>query len=95
MEIWGVSYTEASLGLALYVLGYGMGPLIFSPLSEIPQYGRNIPYLTTFGLFVIMCVPTALASNLGSLLFLRWLQGFLGSPCLATGAASFHDMVRT
>jgi DHA1 family multidrug resistance protein-like MFS transporter len=25
---------KASMGLALYVLGYGIGPLIFAPLSE-------------------------------------------------------------
>ena len=35
----------ASLGLALYVLGYGIGPLLFSPLSEIPVIGRNPPYM--------------------------------------------------
>lgn len=35
----------ASLGLALYVLGYGVGPLLFSPLSEIPIIGRNPPYM--------------------------------------------------
>ena len=31
IEIFGISQTVASLGLALYVLGYGIGPLLFSP----------------------------------------------------------------
>ena len=91
-EVFGVSLTAASLGLALYVLGYGTGPLIFSPLSEIPFIGRNTPYILTFGMFVILCVPTALADNFAGLLVLRFLQGFFGSPCLATGGATFGDM---
>ena len=92
VEAFGVSLPVASLGLALYVLGYGLGPLLFSPLSEIPIIGRNPPYIITFGLFVILCVPTALVENIGGLLVLRFLQGFFGSPCLATGGATFGDM---
>ena len=92
IEIFGVSPTAASLGLALYVLGYGTGPLLFSPLSEIPIIGRNPPYMATFGIFVILCVPTALVNNFAGLLVLRFLQGFFGSPCLATGGASIGDL---
>jgi MFS transporter, DHA1 family, multidrug resistance protein len=91
-EIFGVSPAAASLGLALYVLAYGMGPLIFSPLSEIPIIGRNIPYMITFIIFVILCVPAALVDNFAGLLVLRFLQGFFGSPALATGGASMGDL---
>ena len=82
IEAFGVSPTVASLGLALYVLGYGIGPLFFSPLSEIPIVGRNPPYIITFGIFVILCVPTALVDNLAGLLVLRFLQGFFGISIL-------------
>jgi DHA1 family multidrug resistance protein-like MFS transporter len=34
MEEFGVGQTAGSLGMALYVLAYGMGPMLFSPLSE-------------------------------------------------------------
>jgi DHA1 family multidrug resistance protein-like MFS transporter len=34
MNEFGVGQTAASLGMALYVLGYGVGPMLFSPLSE-------------------------------------------------------------
>ncbi|KAL9107843.1 MAG: hypothetical protein Q9227_007358 [Pyrenula ochraceoflavens] len=91
-EIFHVSPAAASLGLALYVLGYGTGPLLFSPLSEIPVIGRNPPYMATFGIFVILAVPTALVDNFAGLLVLRFLQGFFGSPCLATGGASIGDL---
>ncbi|EPS36162.1 hypothetical protein H072_10244 [Dactylellina haptotyla CBS 200.50] len=92
IEVFGVSSTVALLGLSLYVLGYGVGPLLWSPLSEIPVVGRNPPYLFTFGIFVILSIPTALVDNIGGLLVLRFLQGFFGSPCLATGGASLGDV---
>ena len=90
-ERFGVSETAASLGLALYVLGYGVGPLIFAPLSEVPSIGRNPVYIITFGIFVIIGIPTAVVDNFGGLLVLRFLQGFFGSPCLANGGASIGD----
>lgn len=92
IEQFGVTPTVASLVLALYVLGYGIGPLVWSPLSEIPSIGRNPPYMVTFGIFVILCIPTALTNSFAGLLVLRFLQGFFGSPCLATGGASIGDL---
>ena len=91
-EIYGVGLEVTSLGLSLYVLAYGLGPLLFSPLSEIPSIGRNPPYIFSFGIFVILCIPTALVDNIAGLLVLRFLQGFFGSPCLATGGASLQDI---
>lgn len=37
-------------------------------------------------------VPTVFVTNLGGLLPLRFLAGFVGSPPLATGGASLADM---
>ena len=45
MEKFGVSQVAATLGLTTFVAGYGLGPLIWSPLSEIPQFGRNPDFL--------------------------------------------------
>ncbi|KAH7109105.1 multidrug transporter [Dendryphion nanum] len=92
MQRFGVHEFKAALGLALYCLGYGMGPLIFAPMSEVPLFGRNIPYITTFALFTILALPTSLVDNFGGLLVLRFLLGFFGSPCLANGGASLGDM---
>jgi MFS transporter, DHA1 family, multidrug resistance protein len=92
MERFGVSNLEATLGLAMYVLGYGIGPLLFSPLGEIPRIGRNPVYIITFGIFVVISIPTALVDSFAGLIVLRFLQGFFGSPCLASGGASLGDM---
>lgn len=91
MTKFGVTEITASLGLALYVIGYGVGPLLFAPLSEIPAIGRNPPYAITFTIFVLLCIPTSLVDNFAGLMVLRFLLGFFGSPCLATGAASYGD----
>jgi MFS transporter, DHA1 family, multidrug resistance protein len=92
MKAFHVSEIKATLGLALYVLGYGIGPLIFSPLSEIPRIGRNPVYIATMFLFVILSIPAAFAPNYAGLMVLRFLTGFFGSPCLASGGASLGDM---
>ncbi|KAL6691391.1 major facilitator superfamily domain-containing protein [Trichoderma pleuroticola] len=89
---FGVKPEVASMGLSLYVLGYGIGPLVFSPLSEIPAIGRNPPYIITFGIFIAISAGTAVVNNFPALIVLRFLQGFFGSPCLATGGASFGDI---
>ncbi|CAI7616710.1 unnamed protein product [Penicillium manginii] len=92
MEEFNVDSLVGTLGLSLYVLGYGIGPLVFSPLSEIPIIGRNPVYIITMFLFVIISIPTAFVGNFPGLLVLRFLQGFFGSPCLASGGASIGDM---
>lgn len=92
MKEFGVNTLLATLGLSLYVLGYGIGPLIFSPMSEIPVIGRSPVYIVTMFLFVIISIPTAFVKNFAGLMVLRFLQGFFGSPCLASGGASIGDM---
>lgn len=47
MQQFGVSQVAATLGLTLFVAGYGLGPLLWSPMSEIPQFGRNPIYVAT------------------------------------------------
>lgn len=89
---FGVTPLDASLPLSLYVLAYGIGPLFFAPLSEIPVIGRSPVYAVTMALFTILSLPTALVNNFAGLLVLRFLQGFFGSPCLAIGAATMQDM---
>lgn len=65
---FGVSQVAATLGLTLFIAGYGIGPMIWAPMSEIPQIGRNPVYLGTLIIFVLFQIPTALAVNFGMLL---------------------------
>lgn len=90
--IYGLSKAQGSLGLALVLLGYGLGALLLSPLSEIPAIGRNPPYTISLALFVLVSGLAVAVDSAGGFLVLRLLQGFFGSPCLATGAASLTDI---
>ncbi|KAI5195387.1 hypothetical protein AUEXF2481DRAFT_103146 [Aureobasidium subglaciale EXF-2481] len=89
---FGVSTEVITIGLTLYVLGYGIGPMIFAPLSEIPQIGRNPIYISTLVVFVFFNFGVVYAKNIGMLLAFRFLTGFFGSPVLATGGASLADI---
>lgn len=82
-----------TLPMPTFVRIDGLGPLLFSPLSEIPQIGRNPIYIITFAVYLILSVVTSTCRNFAGFIVVRFLQGFFGSPCLATGAASLSDMV--
>jgi len=94
MMQFGVSQVAATLGLTLFVAGYGLGPMIWAPLSEIPQIGRNPIYIGTLAVFVVLQLAVIYAQNFGMLLAFRFITGFVGSPALATGGASIGDMYR-
>ncbi|GAB7357393.1 hypothetical protein MBLNU459_g8331t1 [Dothideomycetes sp. NU459] len=81
-----------SLTIAAYVFGYGLGAMFFSPISEIPSLGRNIPYVTSFALFLVFSVLAATAKSFTGLVVARLFQGLMGSPALATGGASMQDL---
>ncbi|PSK34815.1 hypothetical protein B9Z65_1398 [Elsinoe australis] len=93
-EQFQVSETVAILGLCLFVAGYGLGPMVVAPLSEMPQIGRTPIYIITLAIFVALQVPTALSSNIGMLFGFRFLTGLFGSPVLATGGATLADIYR-
>ncbi|QIW95019.1 hypothetical protein AMS68_000537 [Peltaster fructicola] len=94
MGDYSISQEEALLGLSLYVLSYGLGPLLWAPLTEVRWVGRNPVYIFTIIAFVVVSFGAALTALKSMYLFLmfRFLQGIVGSPCLANGGASMHDV---
>ena len=66
--------------------------MFLSPISEIPRVGRNPPYLYSFILFVIVSLILCFVDNFPAIVVLRFLQGVVGSPCLASGVASIEDV---
>ncbi|KAJ2983156.1 hypothetical protein NQ176_g896 [Zarea fungicola] len=89
---FGVSAVASTLGLSLYVLAYGIGDLLFAPLTEIPIIGRNPVYFLTYIVFWVLSFPQAIVNSFGGLLALRFWLGFFGSPALANGGATVGDM---
>jgi DHA1 family multidrug resistance protein-like MFS transporter len=89
---WRTSGQVSALVLSMYVLGYGIGPMIFSPLSEMPMVGRNAPYMISFAIFIIMTAIGSGINNFPGIVVIRFIQGFFGGPVLSTGAASASDI---
>lgn len=93
MEQFQINQVLATLPLSMFVIGYGLGPMVLSPMSENAIFGRTSIYVVTLFIFFILQIPTALANNIASLSVLRFLGGVFASPCLATGGASVGDVI--
>ncbi|RDW61946.1 hypothetical protein BP6252_11379 [Coleophoma cylindrospora] len=75
MNHFDVSEVVVTLGLTLFVLGYGFGPMLWSPMSGIPKIGRNPIYIWTLAVFVVLQIPIALATNISMILVFRFITG--------------------
>lgn len=80
----------SSFCVTVFVLGFAVGPLILSPLSEI--YGRSIVLSGGNWFFVVWQIGCALAPNLPSLIIFRFLAGIGGSSSLSVGGGLLADM---
>ena len=78
------------LPTAVFLIGYVVGPLVFSPLSE--TIGRK-PVLTwTFNVFVLATLACALAPNWPSLLVFRAICGTMGAAPQTVIGGVYADM---
>lgn len=92
-EFGNTSQLLASLTISVYVLGFSVGILFLSPLSEI--YGRYWVLNTGSVFFCGFTLACALAPSLGSLIGLRFLAGVAGSSCLTIGTGVIADVFVT
>lgn len=44
------------------------GPMLFSPLSDMPSIGRNNVYIATLFIFILFSIPAAIAPNYSTLM---------------------------
>ena len=85
-----VSRVVATLGLSLFVMGLGLGPMVLGPLSEF--YGRRPIYIISFAFFMVWLIPCAVAKNIGTELVSRFIDGFAGSAFLSVAGGTVGDM---
>lgn len=91
MHDLNTSHVKAILPLTVFILGYGIGPMALSPLSEHAPLGRTWIYIITLLLFVLIQIPTALVDTIEKIIGLRFIAGILASPPLSTGGATIGD----
>ena len=85
-----VSSTVALLGLTLYVLGLGFGPLLAAPLSE--SYGRRVVYWSSLPIFGLFTLGAGFSQSIAALCVCRFFAGFFGGPPLSVGAGTNADL---
>ncbi|CCE79805.1 Piso0_002896 [Millerozyma farinosa CBS 7064] len=92
MEEFQIGHTLSMLPLTTFVIGYGIGTMFFSPLSEDPRIGRTNVYIVTLFFYVVLQIPIALSRNISQLSGLRFAAGVFASTPLAVIGASFSDI---
>jgi multidrug resistance protein len=91
-EEFHVSEEVALLTITLFVVGFGVGPMVFAPLSEI--MGRRPIYASTLLVAVIFTIPGAVAKNIGTLLVTRALAGIAFSAPMTLVGGTLADLWR-
>ncbi|KAG4410754.1 hypothetical protein IFR04_016109 [Cadophora malorum] len=89
-EEFHCSKIVATLGLSLFIMGLGIGPMLLGPLSEF--YGRRPIYWVSFSMFLIWIIPSAVAKNIQTMLIARFLDGLSGSAFLSVAGGTVGDM---
>lgn len=92
-EKYHVSLEVAILTCSIMVIGFAVGPLVWSPLSE--QIGRRPVYIISLGSYVLINILCALAPNIGALLVGRFLSGVFSSSGLSLAGGTIADIWRT
>ncbi|KAL5612607.1 hypothetical protein BROUX41_004298 [Berkeleyomyces rouxiae] len=90
MERFDVSREVALLTITVFVVGFGVGPMVFAPLSEI--YGRRIVYAITLFVAVIFIIPCAVATNITTLIVCRAIDGIAFSAPMTLVGGTLADM---
>ncbi|KAI2629115.1 MFS general substrate transporter [Hypomontagnella submonticulosa] len=93
VDEFGVSEEVALLSITLFVVGFGVGPMIFAPLSEV--YGRRIIYGTTLLVAVVFIIPGAVAKNIATLLVARAIDGIAFSAPMTLVGGTLADLWRS
>lgn len=80
----------ASLTVSVYVVGFCVGPLVLSPLSE--HYGRSPLYHGSNVFFLIFSIACAVSTNLAMFIVFRFLQGLAGCLPITLGGGTIADL---
>ncbi|CAG8954335.1 hypothetical protein HYFRA_00005959 [Hymenoscyphus fraxineus] len=92
-EEFNRSEEVALISISIFVVGFGIGPMVFAPLSEV--LGRRIIYASTLLVAVIFIIPCALAPNIQTLLVCRAIDGIAFSAPMTLVGGTLADMWRT
>ncbi|CAD6569569.1 MAG: hypothetical protein ASARMPRED_002949 [Alectoria sarmentosa] len=79
-----VSMQVSATGISMVMFGFGLGPLVWAPLSEM--YGRKVAILAPYFIAAVFSFATGAAKDIQTVLITRFFAGFFGSaPVTNTG----------
>ncbi|KAJ3492501.1 hypothetical protein NLG97_g5347 [Lecanicillium saksenae] len=76
--------------LSIFLLGYAIGPMFISPMSEI--WGRTIVLQTFNFIFLVFNTACGAATSIEQLLAFRFFAGLFGSCTVGIGAGTLGDL---
>uniref|UniRef100_A0A7S0V6R9 Major facilitator superfamily (MFS) profile domain-containing protein n=1 Tax=Polytomella parva TaxID=51329 RepID=A0A7S0V6R9_9CHLO len=85
-----VTLEVSILTICMFVLGFGLGPVVFAPCSEL--YGRQVIYVSTLTLAVIFIIPCAVAKNIETLVVCRLIDGIMFSAPMTLVGGTLADI---
>lgn len=85
-----VSEVAQSLSTSMYLFGVGSGALLVGPISE--TVGRLVTYLSTFAVYLLWIMATALTPNFGAQIVFRLLAGFFSAASMSIYGGTLADM---
>ncbi|KAI6708684.1 MFS multidrug resistance transporter [Diplocarpon mali] len=86
----GTTPTITNLSVAMYMLSMSVFPLWWSSFSE--TLGRRSIYLTSFVLFTMWNIISAISTSMGMLIVMRVLGGGAAASVQAVGAGTIADI---
>jgi MFS family permease len=81
----------ASFVVSVYIIGFCVGPLVLSPLSEL--YGRSPVMHSSNIFFIIFSIACAVSTNLSMFIVFRLFMGLAGCPPLTLGGGTIADLM--
>jgi DHA1 family bicyclomycin/chloramphenicol resistance-like MFS transporter len=86
----GASASEIQLTLTAFLLGAGLGQLVFGPWSD--RVGRRLPLIVGTAVCVVAGLAAAFAPTIGILIAARAMQGLSGAAGMVLGRAIISDV---
>jgi MFS family permease len=80
----------STLGISLLLFGFGIGPLLWAPLSEV--YGRKVAVLIPYFTSAIFSLGTATAKDIQTVCITRFFAGFFGSAPITNTGGVLNDL---
>ncbi|KAF2675771.1 major facilitator superfamily transporter multidrug resistance [Lentithecium fluviatile CBS 122367] len=85
-----VSNEVAVLGTSVLLLGFGFGPLVWAPLSEV--YGRKWPTVVPCFISALFSFATGASKDIQSIIITRFFCGFFGAAPITCTGGVFADI---